>query len=60
MIVLPTPESLSQFQRTLWELEGIVLNVLLFGRFVRHEIEALFRRRRRGRISAQPDTPLKS
>ena len=46
-MALPTPESLSQIQRTLWELEGIVLNVLLFGRFVRHEVEALFRRRRK-------------
>jgi hypothetical protein len=46
-MLLPTPETLSQFQRTLWEAEGIVLNVLLFGRFVRHEIEALFRRRRK-------------
>jgi hypothetical protein len=46
-MLLPTPESLSKIQRSLWELEGIVLNVLLFGRFVRHEAEALFRRRRK-------------
>jgi hypothetical protein len=46
-MVLPTPESLSQIQRTLWEFEGIVLNVLLFGKFVRHEVETLLRRRRR-------------
>jgi hypothetical protein len=36
-LMFPNPESLSKFQITVLEIEGIVLNILIFCRLVHHE-----------------------
>ena len=47
---LPGHEAIGKLQSTVLEVEGLLLNVLLFCRLVRNEIKALTRgfRRKRG------------
>ena len=42
-MALPEPESLSKLHLTVLEIEGIVFNILLFLKFVLHEILDMIR-----------------
>jgi len=54
---LPSPEAISKIHSTVLEVEGLFFNVLLFCRFARDEIRAIFRgvRLRRGCDSQERD-----
>jgi hypothetical protein len=41
--MFPSPECLSKFHVTVLEIEGIVLNILIFCRFVHHEVRSLLK-----------------
>jgi len=49
-MLFPGPEAISKIHLTILEFEGLLFNVLLFCRFMFHEIKALRRgiRRKRG------------
>jgi hypothetical protein len=46
-MMFPGPELISKIHSTVLEAEGLVLNLLIFCRFVRNEIKDILRHRRR-------------
>lgn len=48
---LSGPELVGKIHLTVLEVEGLLFNILLFCRFARNEIKAIFRGGRRNRIA---------